>query len=118
MNIDRVNSELKRQIALIIDNNEIKDPRLSGIVSVTGVETAKDLGSAAVYISVLNGDIKEVLTALKSASGYIRNLLKNRITVRNMPELRFAADNSIEYGLKMDRLIKDVIKDDNDRGLS
>jgi ribosome-binding factor A len=109
MNIDRVNSELKRQIALIIDNNEINDPRLSGFISVTGVDTAKDLGSAVVYVSVLNGDIKEVLAVLKNASGYIRNLLKSRIKVRVMPELRFAADNSIEYGMKMDKIIGEVM---------
>jgi ribosome-binding factor A len=112
MNIDRVNSELKRQIALIIDANEIHDPRMAGFISVTGVDTAKDLGSATVYISVLSGDIKEILAALKNASGYIRNLLKNRIKVRAMPELRFAEDNSIEYGMKMDKLIDEVIKKD------
>ncbi|MDR2091310.1 MAG: 30S ribosome-binding factor RbfA [Clostridiales bacterium] len=112
MNIDRVNSELKRQIALIIDNNEINDPRLTGFVSVTGADTAKDLGSAVVYVSVLNGDIKEVLAALKNAAGYIRKLLKNRIKVRALPELRFAADNSIEYGMKMDKIIDEVMNKD------
>jgi ribosome-binding factor A len=103
---------LKRQIALILDANEINDPRLSGFISVTGVATAKDLGSATVYISVLNGDIKEILSALKNASGYIRNLLKNRIKVRALPELRFAEDNSIEYGMKMDKIIDEVLKKD------
>ncbi|MDR1905318.1 MAG: 30S ribosome-binding factor RbfA [Clostridiales bacterium] len=112
MNIDRVNSELKRQIALLIDNNEIRDPRLTGFVTVTGVNTAKDLGSATVYISVLNGDIKETLAALKHASGYVRNLLKDKVKMRNMPELRFAADNSIEYGIKMDKLIDEVMEKD------
>ncbi|MDR3293180.1 MAG: 30S ribosome-binding factor RbfA [Clostridiales bacterium] len=111
MNIDRVNSELKRQIAVIIGNDEIKDPRMNGFVSVTEVLTAKDLGSATVYVSVLNGDIKEVLSALKSAAGYIRNLVKDKVKLRNMPELRFAADNSIEYGLKMDKIIDNVLRD-------
>jgi ribosome-binding factor A len=110
MNIDRVNSELKRQIALIIDANEIHDPRLTGFISVTGVNTAKDLGSATVYISVLNGDIKETLAVLKNASGYIRNLLKNRIKVRALPELRFAEDNSIEYGMKIDKIIDEIME--------
>ncbi|MDR2046753.1 MAG: 30S ribosome-binding factor RbfA [Clostridiales bacterium] len=110
MNLERVNSELKRQIALIIDNNEVNDPRLGGFISVTAVGTAKDLGSAVVYVSVLNGDIKEVLYALRNAAGYIRKLLKNRVKIRSLPELRFAADDSIEYGMKMDKLINDVMK--------
>ncbi|MDR3263451.1 MAG: 30S ribosome-binding factor RbfA [Clostridiales bacterium] len=114
MNLDRVNSELKRQIALMIDNSEIKDPRLQGMISVTGLNTSKDLAYATVYISVLGGDIKDTLAVLKNASGHIRNTLKSRVKIRNMPELRFVRDDSIEYGLKMDKLIDGVIGKDNE----
>lgn len=109
MNIERVNSELKRQIAVIIDG-EIKDPRLKGITSITSIETAKDLGSATVYISVLGGDVKETLTVLKGSAGFIRSLVKDRVKIRNVPELRFKADSSIEYGIRMDKLIGEIVK--------
>jgi len=118
----RVNGEVQRELSNII-RREIKDPRINPMTSVVAAEVAPDLKSCKAYISVL-GDEKsqqDTLAGLKSAEGYIRRELARTINLRNTPEIRFVLDQSIEYGVNMSRLIKDVnkemsetVKDDSD----
>jgi len=118
----RVNGEVQRELSNII-RREIKDPRINPMTSVVAVEVAPDLKSCKAYISVL-GDEKsqqDTLAGLKSAEGYIRRELARTINLRNTPEIRFVLDQSIEYGVNMSMLIKDVnkemgetVKDDSD----
>ena len=105
----RINEEVLRELSNII-RGEIKDPRINPMTSVVAVEVAPDLKTAKAYISVL-GDEKaqqDTIAGLKSAEGYIRRELAHTVNLRNTPEIRFILDQSIEYGVRMSRLIDEV----------
>jgi len=109
----RINSEVMREISQII-RTELKDPRVSTMTSVTDVNVTTDLKYCTVYVSVL-GDKEEAdktLEGLRKAGGFIRYELAHRLNLRNTPELKFVIDNSLEYGMKMDKLIDEVISKD------
>ena len=105
----RINGEVLKELSQII-REEIKDPRIALMTSVTAVEVAPDLKTCKAYISVL-GDEKaknDTIAGLKSAEGYIRRLLAKNVNLRNTPVINFLLDNSIEYGVNMSKLIDDV----------
>lgn len=106
--IDRISEEVKRELSLII--HEMKDPRLSGMVSVIGVRVTKDLKFAKAFISVLGSEEekKNVLDALKSAAGFIRKEIGHRINLRATPEFSFVIDDSIEYGAHINEVLKNL----------
>ena len=107
--MDKINEELKKELSIIIDNN-LKNPHITGIISVTKVKTSPDLRYARVYISLLNcKNEKETLDGLKSASGFMRSEIARRINLRYTPELRFEVDDSMEYGAKIDNILKEII---------
>ena len=112
----RINLEVQKELSNII-REEIKDPRINPMTSVVAVEVAPDLKHCKVYISVLGDEEsgKDTLKGLKSAEGYIRTKLAKSINLRNTPELKFILDQSIEYGIKMSKLIDTVNKDVNQR---
>ena len=90
--IGRINEEIQRELASLIPN--VKDPRVSGLISVT-----PDLRYAKIYISVLDkSDCAQVLKGLKSASGYLRRELGHALQLRYTPELTFVRDDSIDQG--------------------
>ena len=101
----RINGEVQKELSNII-RNEIKDPRIGMMTSVT----AADLKTCKVYISVFGDDEakKETIRGLKSAEGFIRRMLAKTINLRNTPELTFVLDESIEYGVTMSKLIDEV----------
>lgn len=105
----RVNDEITRELANII-RGELKDPRIGVLTSVLRVETTQDLKYCKVFISVLGNDEEKanVMKGLKSASGFIRHLLAERINLRITPELTFKLDDSVEYGIKMSKLIEKI----------
>ena len=105
----RVNDEITRELANII-RGELKDPRIGVLTSVLRVETTQDLKYCKVIISVLGNDEEKanVMKGLKSASGFIRHLLAERINLRITPELTFKLDDSVEYGIKMSKLIEKI----------
>ncbi len=105
-----------KELSMII-HNEIKDPRIHPMTSVTAVEVAPDLKTCKAYISVLGDEDaqKNTLTGLRSAEGYIRRELARTVNLRNTPEIRFVLDQSIAYGINMSKLIDDVVKDIDDR---
>lgn len=106
--LDRISEEMKKGIDRII-REDVDDPRLQGTFSITRVDVARDLRYAKVYVSVLEGELKEgLLKALKSAAGFIRHELSSRITVRYIPELLFTADENIAYGIHIAQVLKDV----------
>ena len=95
--IGRINEEIQRELASLIPN--VKDPRGSGLISVTAVDTTPDLRYAKIYISVLDkSDCAQVLKGLKSASGYLRRELGHALQLRYTPELTFVRDDSIDQG--------------------
>lgn len=109
----RINGEVQRVLAEII-RGEIKDPRISPLTSVVAVEVAPDLKSCKAWISVLGGEEARDNTyaGLKSAEGYIRRQLAQKVNLRNTPEITFVMDQSIEYGVNMSHRIDEVIRQD------
>ncbi|SFC73867.1 30S ribosome-binding factor RbfA [Clostridium uliginosum] len=106
----RINEEFKREISSILQN-EIKDPRLTAMISVTDVKVTKDLRYAKVYVSIFSksdDEKKSNFEALKSASGYIRKTIGQRINLRHNPEIIFELDDSINYAMHIDELIHKV----------
>jgi ribosome-binding factor A len=112
--IERVNTLIRREISELIQH-ELRDPRLDEFIAVTEVETSPDLKFAKIYISTMGGQQQEakILAALKSAAGYLRSALANKLQLRYTPELHFLWDNSIEHGDKILRLIDEVSQKDN-----
>ena len=107
----RIDEEFKREISQII-NYELKNPHVTGLISVTKVKVTTDLSYAKVSVSILNSkNIKETLAGLKKSSGFIRSELAKRINLRNTPEIIFELDESLEYGTRIDSILKDIMKD-------
>lgn len=109
--LNRINEELKREISNII-NYEVTNSNVTGIISVTSVKISPDLRYARVFVSVLNSkNIKHTIAGLKSSSGFIRSRIAEKINLRVTPELVFELDESMQYGEKIDTILKDIIKD-------
>lgn len=105
--IERINSSLQEQISYILAT-EVKNPDIK-FVTITGVKTASDLGSAKVYFTALDNEKrKQTLDALKEASGFIRHELRERVDIRQIPELKFIYDESIEYGMRIEEKISQL----------
>jgi len=102
---ERVNSNMQRELSYIL-NNEVKNPNIK-FITITAVDVTSDLSYAKVYFTTL-GDNKETLKALKSAKGFIRRTLADRIELRHIPELEFIYDESIEYGKKIEEIIEEI----------
>ncbi len=105
----RINVEVQKELSNLI-SREIKDPRINPMTSVVSVEVSPDLKTAKVYISVLGDEESKNATrqGLKSAASFIRGQLAKKLNLRNTPELTFMLDNSIEYGVRMSKLIDEV----------
>lgn len=109
--LGRIDEELKKEISNII-SLELKNPHLTGLISVSKVKTTPDLRYARVYVTMINEKSKkENLSILKQSSGYIRSAIAKRINLRYTPELVFEFDESIEYGSRIDEILKDITKD-------
>jgi ribosome-binding factor A len=111
----RVNGEVQKALAEII-REDIKDPRVQMMTSVTGVEVAPDLKTCKVWISVLGNEKEQqdTIKGLRSAVGFVRSQLAKKVNLRNTPELQFVLDNSIAYGVSMSKLIDEVNSSDDD----
>ena len=107
--LGRIDEEYKKELSQII-GKELKNPNVTGLISVTKVKVTSDLKFAKVYVSILNSkNVKDTLAGLKKSSGYIRTELAKRVNLRNTPELIFELDDSIEYGAKIDSILKEIM---------
>jgi ribosome-binding factor A len=107
---ERVAQFMRREIAEILEHR-LNDPRLAGrVVSVTDVEVTPDLSFARVFVSVLEGgaERERALAALQSAAGFVRHLLSERLDLREVPEIRFVHDSSIERGARVEELLRRI----------
>lgn len=113
--VRRVAEQIKKDIGQIIVS-QIKDPRVAGITSVTEVQLTRDLRYASVYVSIFGTDLEkeETLQTLIRAAGYIRGEIGRRIRLRYVPEINFFLDNSIEYGVHIENVIKSLKKEETD----
>ena len=103
--INRITQDVK--VALSELFREIKDPRVSKLLSIVKVEVTNDLSYATVYVSAIEGFDATVASvkALKGAAGYLRRELGARLKLRKVPELRFIADDSINISANINRII-------------
>lgn len=101
-----LNEQLKRTLSVIV-SNEVKDPKLEVMTSITEVIVAPDLKTAKVYVSVLGDKERKdnSLEALNRAGGFLRSRLAESLNLRITPKLIFIEDNSLEYGAYIDKLI-------------
>ena len=112
--IGRINEEIQRELSTLI--RSVKDPRVTGMISVTAVDTTPDLKFAKIYISVLDkSDCTQVLKGLKSASGWLRRELGHSLNLRYTPELTFVRDDSIDQGAHILDLLRnpEIVKPAN-----
>ena len=104
--LGRITSDIKVTLSDIL--RDVKDPRVSKLLSVVKVDVSADLSYASVYVSAIEGMEKtqESVNALKNAAGYIRRELGARMKLRKVPELKFIADNSIEKSSQISKIIE------------
>ena len=110
--IDRVSEDIRREIMAIV--RELKDPRVQGkMLTVSRVEVSADASFAKVYVSAMEGieTAKAAVKGLVSATGYIRREVGQNLHLRKAPELKFVADDSIEHGMHIVKLMNDLHKD-------
>ena len=106
--LDRVNQLIKEEVSNLLQR-ELKDPRL-GFVTVTEVETSKDMRVAKVFVSVL-GDERQwerSLAALSSARGFVRNWLRQHLDLRVTPDVDFRPDRSMEHAARIQSILRKV----------
>ncbi|MBK5246709.1 MAG: 30S ribosome-binding factor RbfA [Peptostreptococcaceae bacterium] len=112
----RLGEEIRKIISELL-LREIKDPRLSGMVSISAVQVTADGSYATAYISLLGlsssseaseEEKEEVLSAFRSAKGLIKREIGKQIKLRHVPEVLFKMDTSMEYGRHITKLIHDL----------
>ena len=106
---ERVAEMIKRETADILEN-QVRDPRVSGMVSVTDVEVTQDLSFARIFVSVLSPgtEVEDILRALQIAAPFVRRQLARRLELREMPEIRFVHDDSMARGARVDELLRKI----------
>jgi len=118
---ERVNAELAKQITKIIAEN-VKDPRLgNAIVGVTKVYTTPDLKYAKVYLSIYaanDEERQEAYYTICRSKTFIRNMLKDSVQIRLLPELNFIIDDSVDYSIKIDEILNKIKKQDEQRTIA
>lgn len=111
----RIGDQIQRDLAVLIPR-EIKDPRL-GLVTVTGIQVARDLSAARVFVTVMgrnsNDEARQDLEILQEVSGLLRSLLGKSMRLRTMPQLQFVYDSSVSRGAELSALIERAIAEDN-----
>lgn len=105
---ERIEKALEREIGKIL-LTDVKDDRLRYVI-ITKATVTKDLSIATIYYTVLGNDVQKASTSdnLEEAKGFIRSTLGKRIAIRKIPELKFKYDDSLEYGSKIDSILKDL----------
>ena len=110
--INRITSDIKLSLSELL--REVKDPRVSKLLSIVKVDVSGDLSYATIYVSAIEGFEATVssVKALKGAAGFLRRELGARLSLRKVPELRFVADDSIEQSANISKII-DSFKEEN-----
>lgn len=105
---ERLEEDVKRALTTIIAE-ELKNPTVTGLISVTEVKVTPDQKYAKIYVSVYNVKNKEnVLAGLQKSSKFIRGSLSRHVKMRNTPELTFVLDDSLEYGAYMNEVFRNL----------
>lgn len=110
----RHGEDIHRELTAIF--RSLKDPRIDPKLSIVRTELSRDGSSCKVYVSSLEGlqRAEESVKGLKSAAGFIRREVGLRLAMRHTPEFHFIADNSIEYGVHISRLLREIVPEDGE----
>jgi len=113
--LQRLNEQFKRELSELIRTG-VRDPRV-GLVTVTAVDITSDISLARVYVRVLGdaAEVEEGLAGLTAAAPFLRAALGRELTIRRIPELRFQRDQSMEHALRIERILADVLPDDEEQ---
>jgi ribosome-binding factor A len=103
----RLNEQLRRELSELI-RTEVRDPRV-GLVTITGVDVAADLGSARVFVRANEEELASSLEGLAAAAPFLRSALGKALYIRKVPELRFQQDRSLEHAWRIERILSVVI---------
>ena len=108
----RIAEQIQRELAELI-RTELKDPRVSSMVTITEVEVSADQSHARVFFTALadQAKIEETTEGLKRAAGFLRTQLAHRMKLRTVPQLEFRYDPSVERGVRLSRLIDEAVGD-------
>ena len=106
---EKVARLMRREVAEVLQQ-KLRDPRVSAMVSVTDVEVTQDLSFARVFVSILGSpaERESTLEALSHAAGFVRHELGLRLGLREVPEVRFVHDESLERGARVEDLLKRI----------
>lgn len=116
--LNRINEELKKELSQVI-SFELKNPNVTGMLSVTRVKITPDFKYAKVYISILNSkNTKKTMEGLQESAGFLRSKLAKTVNLRITPELVFELDDSLEYGARIDSILKDLNVNKSDENSS
>lgn len=113
----RIGEQMRRDLAQAV--GEILDHPHASMLSFTDVRVTRDLSFAKVYVThVLDNAIEreELVQALNDKAGQFRHYLAKQLSIRKIPELTFYYDESVEYGAKMENLLSQIVKDDEESG--
>lgn len=112
---DRIADQMQKELAVLIQQ-EVKDPRLGLMVTVSGVQVSSDLAYAKVFVTLFGRDapaeVEEAIKVLNGAAGFLRTELSQRMKLRFMPQLKFLYDASLTRGRELSSLIDSAIKED------
>lgn len=109
--LNRINEELKKELSSVI-NYKLKNHNVTGMISVTRVKITPDFKYAKVYVSILNSkNVNKTMEGLKESSGFMRSEIAKTVNLRITPELVFELDDSLEYGKKIDSILKELKKE-------
>ena len=114
--LQRLGEQLREEIATMLMTGQIKDPRVSGFLSINRVEVAGDLAYAKVYVSSFMDDnsVKLGVKGLQNAAGYIQSTIAKKLSIYKFPKLTFVADFSMKEGYKMVQTLKELEKQDEE----
>jgi len=110
----RLNEQLKRELSELI-RSQVRDPRV-GLVTITAVQVAADLGSAKVFVgrAGTQDELSSTLEGLAAAAPFLRSELGRILSIRKIPELRFQQDRSLEHAQRIERILSEVIVPEKD----
>lgn len=112
MRTERIDEDIKFCLDKIL-REDLKNPKITGLITVTSVKATKDLRYAKVYVSIFGTKYThQVFEEIKKSSPYIRKCLAGMLKARSIPDLIFELDDSMEYGSRMDSLINKVVESD------
>ncbi len=114
----RIEGEIQKIVSNVI-SNELKNPDIKGMISVTNVQISNDLSYANIYVSIFDNSKnsntpEESLKALNKSKGFVKRELGRNLKLRIVPDIVFKLDTSISYGAHIEEILNDILPQDKD----